>query len=225
VGTIDFDVVLMDVRMPEMDGLEATRRIRALEGERGRVPIVALTAQAFTEQVAECRKAGMDSHLPKPFGPDTLLSAVLRAAAARPVRGESLGAGSTPAAVPAGAPVGSELAVFNLKAFELTAFYLTPEAVASYMEAIAERGEALLRGLRAPDALTQTGDELAEAAHTIAGSAGMFGFERITSLGRRFERAIQAGAPEVPALADGLTAALEVTLQTIHNRPTVAVGA
>jgi PAS domain S-box-containing protein len=228
VGSTDFDVVLMDVRMPEMDGLEATRRIRTLEGARGRVPIVALTAQAFTEQVAECRKAGMDSHLPKPFGPDTLLTAVLRAVAARAirdeggrgesVRGESQGSGSARA----GAVVGSDLVVFNPAVFELTAFYLAPEAVASYMEAIAERGEALLRGLRGPDALVHTGEELAEAAHTIAGSAGMFGFERLTSVGRRFERAVQAGAAEAPALADGLSAALEVTLQAIHDRTLVA---
>ncbi|HEX4366290.1 MAG TPA: PAS domain S-box protein [Rhodopila sp.] len=221
VGTIDFDVVLMDVRMPEMDGLEATRRIRALDGDRGRVPIVALTAQAFTEQVAECRKAGMDSHLPKPFGPDTLLTAVLRAAAARPARGEGLGIAQ--AILPMGAVIGSDLVVFNPTVFELTAFYLTPEAIASYMDAIAERGEALLRGLRGPDALVHTGDELAEAAHTIAGSAGMFGFERLTAVGRRFERAVQAGAAEAPALADGLSAALEVTLQTIHDR-TVATA-
>jgi CheY-like chemotaxis protein len=87
VVTTDFDVVLMDVRMPEMDGLEATRRIRALEGRRGHVPIVALTAQAFTEQVAECRKAGMDSHLSKPFDPESLLAAVVCAARADLARG------------------------------------------------------------------------------------------------------------------------------------------
>jgi CheY-like chemotaxis protein/HPt (histidine-containing phosphotransfer) domain-containing protein len=223
VGTIDFDVVLMDVRMPEMDGLEATRRIRAIDGERGRVPIVALTAQAFTEQVAECRKAGMDSHLPKPFGPDTLLTAVLRAAASKPARGESVPA--TPTVLPMGAVIGSDLVVFNPTVFELTSFYLTPEAVSSYMEAIAERGEALLRGLRGPDALVHTGEDLAEAAHTIAGSAGMFGFERLTAVGRRFERAVQAGAVEAPALADGLSAALEVTLQTIHDRAFAAAEA
>ena len=76
----DFDVILMDVRMPGMDGLEATRRIRAVEGPRGQVPIVALTAQVFSEQVEECRRAGMDSHLAKPFTLDTLRMAVLDAA-------------------------------------------------------------------------------------------------------------------------------------------------
>ena len=76
VATTDFDVVLMDVRMPKMDGLEATRHIRALSGPRGRVPIVALTAQAFNDQIDACRKAGMDSHLGKPYDMKTLLDAV-----------------------------------------------------------------------------------------------------------------------------------------------------
>jgi PAS domain S-box-containing protein len=89
-ATTDFDVVLMDVRMPGMDGLEATRRIRAQDGVRGQVPIVALTAQAFTEQVAACRAAGMDSHLTKPFDPDTLLAAVVQAAATTTVEARAL---------------------------------------------------------------------------------------------------------------------------------------
>jgi light-regulated signal transduction histidine kinase (bacteriophytochrome)/CheY-like chemotaxis protein len=76
----DFDVVLMDVCMPGMDGLEATRRIRALGNSRAWVPIVALTAQVFAEQIEECRAAGMNSHLAKPFAYDTLLEAVAQAA-------------------------------------------------------------------------------------------------------------------------------------------------
>ncbi len=87
---IDFDVALIDVRMPEMDGLEATRRIRKLEGERGKVPIVALTAQAFTDQIADCHKAGMDTHLAKPFSPDALLATVLQASKLRMARGADL---------------------------------------------------------------------------------------------------------------------------------------
>jgi signal transduction histidine kinase/DNA-binding response OmpR family regulator len=84
VATADFDLVLMDVRMPEVDGLEATRRIRALVGTRGRVPIVALTAWAFAEQVKECLRAGMDGHLAKPFTPETLRDAVACAARTKP---------------------------------------------------------------------------------------------------------------------------------------------
>ncbi|HEY4043183.1 MAG TPA: response regulator, partial [Rhodopila sp.] len=80
----DYDVILMDVRMPRVDGLEATRRIRRLVGPRGQVPIVGVTAQAFAEQVADCRKAGMDAHLSKPFSPDALLAAVAHAAEVRP---------------------------------------------------------------------------------------------------------------------------------------------
>src|ERR1700710_1597613 len=80
VAVTNFDVVLMDVRMPQMDGLEATRRIRALEGTRGQVPIVALTARAFAQQVEECRKAGMNGHVSKPFSPEALVAAVVRAA-------------------------------------------------------------------------------------------------------------------------------------------------
>jgi signal transduction histidine kinase/CheY-like chemotaxis protein/HPt (histidine-containing phosphotransfer) domain-containing protein len=225
VEAVDFNVVLMDVRMPEMDGLEATRRIRALQGVRGRVPIVALTARAFTEQVAECREAGMDSHLPKPFDPDTLLAAVLRAYAAGPTNGEALVSGPVAAPETPVSVIGSELLVCNASSFERTAFYLAPEAVNSYLEAIAQRGQSLLRSLRGPDALVHAGDELAEAAHTIAGSAGMFGFERLTTIGRRFERAVQTGAADAPALAEGLGAALEVTLRAILDRTRVVVEA
>jgi signal transduction histidine kinase/CheY-like chemotaxis protein len=82
VAAANFDVVLMDVRMPDMDGLEATRRIRMLDGALGHVPIVALTAQAFAGQVNECRAAGMNSHLAKPFTQAALLDAIVHAAAA-----------------------------------------------------------------------------------------------------------------------------------------------
>ena len=74
----DFDAILMDVRMPGVDGLEATRRIRTLAGRRGQVPIVAVTAQSFAEQVRDCRRAGMDDHLAKPFTQATLLGVLAR---------------------------------------------------------------------------------------------------------------------------------------------------
>jgi len=76
-----FDVILMDVHMPGMDGLAATRAIRALGGNVGAVPIVALTADVRPEQMAQCQEAGMDDHVAKPIHREQLLAAVARAVA------------------------------------------------------------------------------------------------------------------------------------------------
>ena len=79
-----FDRVLMDVHMPSLDGLEATRRIRALEAETGtaRTPILALTANAFTEDREACYAAGMDGFLVKPLDRESLAAALASGAAA-----------------------------------------------------------------------------------------------------------------------------------------------
>jgi CheY-like chemotaxis protein len=72
-----FDLVLMDIRMPGLDGLEAARRIRAAEGDaRGRTPIIALTANAFAEDREACLKAGMDGFLVKPLDREQLVGAL-----------------------------------------------------------------------------------------------------------------------------------------------------
>ena len=63
-----FDVILMDMQMPEMDGCEAAERIRALpRPDAGTVPIIAVTANAFAEDIAATTKAGMDAHISKPI--------------------------------------------------------------------------------------------------------------------------------------------------------------
>ncbi|MHB0767982.1 hybrid sensor histidine kinase/response regulator [Bradyrhizobium sp. 5.13L] len=75
----DYDVVLMDVRMPDMDGLAATRAMRAQGGRFEALPIVALTANAFPEDVRICREAGMSDFLAKPLRKPALVAALLRA--------------------------------------------------------------------------------------------------------------------------------------------------
>ena len=73
----DIDMILMDVLMPVMDGLEATRRIRAMDDPYlSRIPILAMTANAFASDVQEALNAGMNDHIPKPFRKEELISKI-----------------------------------------------------------------------------------------------------------------------------------------------------
>ncbi|MGE5489879.1 MAG: response regulator [Actinomycetota bacterium] len=79
-----YDLILMDLQMPRLDGLAATRRIRAL-AENGGVPIVAMTANAFSEDRKRCLDAGMDDFIAKPLDPDAFFETVLKWMEKRPV--------------------------------------------------------------------------------------------------------------------------------------------
>ena len=92
-----FDIVFMDMRMPEMDGLEAARAIRAIGGEWARIPMIALTANAFADDVKACRDAGMDEFISKPMRKKVLvekLALLLSRPSGRGARSR-LGAGRT----------------------------------------------------------------------------------------------------------------------------------
>jgi CheY-like chemotaxis protein len=87
-----WDVILMDVQMPVMDGPTATRLIRSRETQTGRArtPILALTANAMTHQVADYMAAGMDGHVAKPIEAQLLFSALERALASADATNEAL---------------------------------------------------------------------------------------------------------------------------------------
>ncbi len=91
-----YDAVLMDLQMPGMDGLEATRRIRALNGGRGAVPIIAMTANALKGDDKRCRAAGMDDYVPKPVVPEALCAALRRVVTGGPAAGPEHAAEAEP---------------------------------------------------------------------------------------------------------------------------------
>lgn len=79
LATMPFDVVIMDVVLPNISGLTVTRHVRRLDGPNRTVPIVAMTANAHPQHKAECLESGMNDYLAKPVTPDELLDALNRA--------------------------------------------------------------------------------------------------------------------------------------------------
>ena len=77
----EFDVILMDIMMPVMNGYEATKRIRSLDREDAKtIPIIAMTANAFTEDRIRAKEAGMDEHIAKPVDAKLLVKVIHRLA-------------------------------------------------------------------------------------------------------------------------------------------------
>jgi signal transduction histidine kinase len=76
-ATVDFDLVLLDIQMPGMDGYEVARKIRALTGDASRLPIVAMTANVMPDDVALCLAAGMDDHMGKPLDINAMVDQIL----------------------------------------------------------------------------------------------------------------------------------------------------
>jgi two-component system, sensor histidine kinase len=83
VGAHDFDLVLMDLQMPDMDGIAATARVRSFPGGKGAIPIIALTAHAMESDRLDCLEAGMDDYVSKPIDQTLLAEAIARAVAKR----------------------------------------------------------------------------------------------------------------------------------------------
>ena len=81
-----YDMIFMDIQMPEMDGYAATQSIRSLETERAKtVPIIAITANVFREDIEKCAEAGMDGHIGKPIDLDEVMTILSKYCFRRPI--------------------------------------------------------------------------------------------------------------------------------------------
>ena len=196
-----FDVVLMDVRMPKMDGLEATRRIRALPGNLGQMPILALTAHTFPDQVAKCVEAGMDAHIAKPVDYETLIDAVHQAVRrVPPPQNEARPAPPmTDLLATQGLPPRFDRSVLD-RLFTL----LPRDEIVVILRSLRERQKEMLHLLdqRAAPAL------LADVAHGLTSPAAIFGFLALSTLARNFEFAVTQNAARAEQLAPALRAEL-----------------
>jgi signal transduction histidine kinase/DNA-binding response OmpR family regulator len=192
---LPFDAVLMDVMMPWVDGLEATRRIRALGGNALSLPIIAVTASAYPEDVARCRAAGMNDHIVKPIDRATLL-----------LRLETLLSsadhGCPPEAscsCPAETAGPSALPVLTMRdgGRQLLVAGLTCDATMRLLPEFTREIRTAREQLLAADC--GCADVVMGIAHRLAGSAATLGAERLMAAARRLETLARALPPAEPA--------------------------
>ncbi len=210
--TAAYDLVLMDVRMPRMDGLAATAAIRALEGPAGRVPIIAMTAAVMPNEVARCLEAGMDGHVAKPMDLTALLAAVSDILENRPRRSR--------AAVEEPNPAGPTL-IDHTTLQELRAA-VGPGRLPRLIGVFADETRARVARLTSTDDVSV----IEEEAHGLKSAAGTFGAAALRSIASSLEEACVArDLPRVSELCRGLPNLVEKSLAAFPMASGGAVNA
>jgi PAS domain S-box-containing protein len=194
-----YDLVLMDVQMPELDGLEATRRIHERWGP-ARPRVIAVTAGAMSEERDQCLAAGMDDYVSKPIRIEEL-SAALAAVAGEP-----------------GKP--SERSAPEAGALDRLRATLGDEATAEIIETFLAEGPQLVLALRL--AIERgDGDGLRRAAHTLKSNAATFGAEELAKISGEIEAIGETGTV---AGASGLLARVDAEHELLKSALEVEVG-
>jgi CheY-like chemotaxis protein len=178
-----FDLVLMDVQMPEMDGFEATKAIRFEEMQSGRhVPIIAMTAHAMKGDRERCLETGMDGYVAKPIQSEELTKVIDRLF---PVR-----AADEPSPLPPTAPTGA-----LDRATLLARVGGREDRLRRIAAVFLEESARLMVEIRA--AIDQrSGSRVAQAAHTLKGALGLFDVQNATEAAQRLEEIARSASLE-----------------------------
>jgi two-component system, sensor histidine kinase and response regulator len=186
-----FDLVLMDVQMPVMDGLQATRLLRRLP--RGGLPVIAMSASVLERDRQDCLDAGMNAHLPKPVEPDALEAVLL--AWIRP--GASGGHDAPAPAPPAAAPEDAEALQRLLPGVDVRSglerlggdLTLYRDLLATYRRLHAQDGHEAMRLYQADDI-----EALVRLLHALGGAAATLGLGEVSRQAAAIRHALAAGA-------------------------------
>ncbi len=210
-GSPSFDVVFMDLQMPDMDGFTATRIIRAQPRFRD-LPIIAMTAHALVEERQRCLDAGMNDHVSKPIDPVALFATLMRWAKPRHLHTDGNEARPVKAPDDVILPdiAGVDVAGGLKRVAGNTRLYRNLLA-----QFVAEQCDA---GTQISAAIENGQQELAErVAHTVKGVAGNIGLGGVFAVAEKLERGIRDRDSRVPPLIEEFTQLLNSQIQTIRR--------
>ncbi len=223
LSSVPYDLVLMDVEMPVMDGFEATAAIRKLEKDSDRyTPIIAMTAHALSGHREQCLQAGMDDYVAKPVHPENLFEAIERQLAAIGTVGcrlEAVGSETVdcrrvlpPASTLQPTESGETLPIFDRIGLESRLGGdkdLAKEIVAVFMTDFPKQIERLRQALRDSDLSAAH-----RIAHSIKGAAASIGAERLRAIALQAEEQVRSGAFDT---AQALTERMETAFKELET--------
>ena len=214
-----YDLVLMDVQMPRLDGLQATREARTLPG-LGRTPIIAMTANAFGEDREACLAAGMNDHVAKPVNPDALYETLLRWLPVSAGRSGPPGVRPVPEAV-VPLPFGIEARLAAIGDLDVSlGMELFGGVVEFYLRVLGRFVNTYTGGMAELDDALASGDAIgmAAAAHSLRGASASIGATRVDELAGALEALGRraASAEEMASAAIAVQRALADIIRRIQ---------
>ncbi|MCU7936120.1 MAG: response regulator [Candidatus Thiodiazotropha sp. (ex Dulcina madagascariensis)] len=215
VRNLPYEIVLMDISMPEMDGMAATREIRRIPGEAGRLPIVALTAHALSGDKERFLKAGMDDYLTKPIDRSIMLYCIARWTGAAEVAASTTGS-VTPQTDTDSTDTGEAYVDASVlqQLTRDTSAEVVPALIAFYIEDSRKRVKQIQRAVEKRDIET-----LGFESHTLGSSAAAHGNPKLHALAREIERLCQAGdSQRALTLAASLSHLADESFQRLMQR-------
>ncbi|HDZ59126.1 MAG TPA: response regulator, partial [Ignavibacteriales bacterium] len=164
----EYDLILMDIQMPEVDGFTATQRIRNFESEKKNIPIIALTAHALMGDRDKCIKTGMNDYLPKPIIAKDLIGLIdrildIKNSPKEPKNGIN--------------PVEEDSSLFDferLKKVSAGDFDFEKDLLSSYLDDISEKLEQMSKSVKEKDT-----ENIINIAHTLKGASYSVGAQRV----------------------------------------------